>query len=270
MDTTDSRFIENGKQWAKVMLKVEKYKLRVFELENELLLRYIASNSREPYSVCKNRIDDICREFAVLFDDVHLHKVWLEQDLRLLLSFFEDVKKLLYNDTALGDILQANEYMRQRDAATFAKGTDMFAIVKQGFEAQHRHNQLLFYIALRKNIILPPYFAAQNFKPQMDLVISMKDYCREYLPAQCDPTLVLDTSHYLAMQIKDLATDELRAPGWNAYNSILDMNTQLKFYNQKSASIQLETSRTTVIAHTLAVEKLTQLQKDHDTKQNTG
>jgi len=55
------------------------------------------------------------------------------------------------------------------DAAVFAKGTKLFAIIKQFFEAQHRHNQLLFYIALRKNIILPPYLTAQNFKPQMDL-----------------------------------------------------------------------------------------------------
>jgi len=40
------------------------------------------------------------------------------------------------------------------------------------------------------------------------------------------------------MQIKDLARDELGTPGWNAYNLIFDMNTQLRVHNQKSASIQ--------------------------------
>ena len=141
----------------------------------------------------------------------------------------------------------------------------MFAIVKQFFEAQHRHNQLLFYIALRKNIIIPQYLTAPNFKPHMDLMISMKKYCLQYLPAQCDQALVLDTTPYLAKQIKDLAIHELRNPGWNVYNSIFDMNTQLRAYNQKSASIQLEATRNTSIAHTLAVEKLAELQKDHDT-----
>jgi len=71
------------------------------------------------------------------------------------------------------------------------------------------------------------------------------------------------------MQIKDLARDELGTPGWNACNLIFDMNTQLRVYNQKSASIQLETTRSTVIAHTSAVEKLAELQKDHDTHQYT-
>jgi len=287
MDTTDSSFVENQKYWAEVMLRVKKYKLSVFELENELLLRYIASNSREKYSVCKNRIDDICREFALLFDDAKLHKVWLAEDLKLILSFFDDVNQLLYKpflnkngrpllpmdehtvSTSLEEILEVNEYIRQRDAAIYANGTKMFAIVKQFFEAQHRHNQLLFYIAIRKNIIVPQYLTAPNFKPHMDLMISMKQYSLQYLPPQYDQELVLDTTPYLAKQIKDLAIDELRNPGWNSYYSNSDMNKQLRAYNQKSASIQLEATRSTVIAHTSAVEKLAELQKDFDTRQYT-
>jgi hypothetical protein len=279
--------MENQRYWVEIMLKIKKYKLSVFELENEILLRYIASNSREKYSVCKNRIDDICRDFVVLFDDAQLHKVWLTEDLRLILSFFDDVNQMLYKpflnekgrpinpmdeysvSTALEDILEANQYIRQRDASLYAKGTDFFEIVKQFFEAQHRHNQLLFYIALRQNIIVPQYLTAPNFKPHMDLMISMKEYSLQYLPEQCDQALVLDTTPYLAKQIKDLAKNELRNMGWKSYYSISDMNTQLRAYNQKSASIQLEAMRSTVIAHTAALEKLAELQKDHDMRQYT-
>ena len=287
MDTTDPSFVENQKYWAEVMLRVKKYKLSVFELENELLLRYITSNSGQTYLVCKNQIDEICREFAVLFDDAQLHKVWLAEDLKLILSFFDDVNQMLYKpslnkkglpllpmdqDTvseSLGEILEVNDYIRQRDVALYANGTKMFAIVKQFFEAQHRHNQLLFYIAIRKNIIVPQYLTEQNFKPHMDLMISMKQYTLQYLPAESNQSLILDATPYLAKQIKDLAKDKLTNTEWNLYYSLSDMNKQLITYNQKSTSVQLEATRSTFIAHTSALEKLAQLQKDHDTSEYT-
>ena len=88
----------------------------------------------------------------------------------------------------------------------------------------------------------PTVLNGAEFQATDGLVISIKKCSLQYLPAQCDQVsnqaLVLDTTPYLAMQIKDLARDELGTPGLNAYNLIFDMNTQLRVHNQKSASIQ--------------------------------